>query len=105
MDTGYGVSVVGCSGQPSESTTAGRASTFSLTVGGPDPGSNWLDLGDDAAFVIIREYTHDRVDGLKATFDIEQLTPELVHRPELDADRLTSVLGLLPPIITKVINI
>lgn len=69
--------------------------TFELTVGGPDTGGNWLDLGDDAAFVIIREYTHDRVNGTKATFNVDQLSPELSHRPEPDADTLTGVLGLL----------
>lgn len=68
---------------------------FSLDVGGPAQATNWLDLGDDAAFVIIREYTHDRIDGVKATFEVEQRTPELGHRPELDSDRLTGVLGLL----------
>lgn len=69
--------------------------TLSLTVGGPDAGSNWLDLGEDAAFVVIREYTHDRANGVKATFEVEQVSPELGHRPELDADRITSFLGLL----------
>lgn len=68
---------------------------FSLTVGGPDSGGNWLDLGDDAAFVIIREYTHDRPGGVKASFEVEQVAPDLSHRPELDADRIASVLGLL----------
>lgn len=69
--------------------------TFSLTVGGPTLDSNWLDLGEDAAFVIIREYTHDRVDGVKATFAIEQLSPELSHRPELTTEGLTGVLAFL----------
>lgn len=69
--------------------------TFSLTVGGPEVDTNWLDLGNDAAFVVIREYTHDRRNGVKATFDVEQLSPELGHRPELDADQLASVLGIL----------
>ena len=69
--------------------------TLSLTVGGPDTGGNWLDLGEDAAFVIIREYTHDRVNGVKAAFDVDQISPMLGHRPELDADRITSFLGLL----------
>ena len=69
--------------------------TFSLAVGGSAKERNWLDLGDDAAFVIIREYTHDRVNGVKATFAVEQLTPALGHRDEPDADRMSSVLGLL----------
>ena len=73
--------------------------TFDLTVGGPDNlqenGQNWLDLGDDASFVVIREYTHDRVHGTQATFEVEQLSPELGHRPEPDADTLSGVLGLL----------
>ena len=72
--------------------------TFELIVGGPrgdrDTGTDWLDLGDDGAFVIIREYTHDRVNGIKATFDVEQLSPELGHRSELDAEKVTSFLGL-----------
>lgn len=71
--------------------------TFTLTVGGPDPGSNWLDLGDDAAFVIIREYTHDRSGGVTATFHVEQLEPELGHRPELDARQLVDFLGIVGP--------
>lgn len=69
--------------------------TFSLLVGGAAQDRNWLDLGADAAFVIIREYTHDRANGVKATFVVEQLTPDLGHRPEPDAARMTSVLGLL----------
>ena len=69
--------------------------TFTLDVGGPKTSSNWLDLGDDAAFVIIREYTHDRANGVQATFAVEQVSPELDHRPELDAERMTGVLALL----------
>ena len=69
--------------------------TFAITIGGPALTSNWLDLGDDAAFVVIREYTHDRVNAEQATFDVEQMSPELVHRPELDADRLGAALGIL----------
>ncbi len=67
--------------------------TFELTVGGPRQKGNWLDLGDDAAFVIIREYTHDRVDGVKATFGVEQVSPQLGHRPELDAETFESALA------------
>ena len=48
-----------------------------------------------AAFVIIREYTHDRVNGKKATFEVTQLSPAPVHRPELSAGRLCSTLGLV----------
>ena len=69
--------------------------TFSMAVGGPNIGTNWLDLGGDAAFVIIREYTHDRVNGKKATFEVAQLSPAPVHRPELSAGRLCSTLGLV----------
>lgn len=69
--------------------------TFSLSVGGSEQASNWLDLGADAAFVVIREYTHDRTHGVKATFEVEQVSPALAHRPELDADHLSSVLGIL----------
>jgi hypothetical protein len=69
--------------------------TFSLDVGGCELASNWLDLGNDAAFVVIREYCHDRDNGTKATFAVEQLSPQLSHRPEPDADVLVSVLGLL----------
>ena len=67
--------------------------TFELTIGGPVQPTNWLDLGDDAAFVIIREYTHDRAGGVKATFDVEQVSPELEHRPELDAATFEAALG------------
>lgn len=66
--------------------------TFELFVGGPSRATNWLDLGDDAAFVIIREYTHDRVGGVKATFAVEQLDPPLAHRPEPTADDLAAAL-------------
>ncbi|MFW2334077.1 DUF1214 domain-containing protein [Ilumatobacter sp.] len=69
--------------------------TFTLDVGGPAASADWLDLGDDAAFVIIREYTHDRANGVRATFAVEQLSPELEHRPELDAERMTGVLAFL----------
>ncbi|MDG2028442.1 MAG: DUF1214 domain-containing protein [Acidimicrobiales bacterium] len=69
--------------------------TFTLDVGGPEGDGSWLDLGDDAAFVIIREYTHDRVNGVKATFAVEQLEPATGHRPELTTDRMVSALALL----------
>jgi len=69
--------------------------TFELTVGGPRRDGNWLDLGEDASFVVIREYTHDRVGGLKATFEVEQHSPQLGHRAELETEQLCSALGLL----------
>jgi hypothetical protein len=69
--------------------------TFAVTVGGPSQPTNRLDLGTDAAFVIIREYCHDREHGVQATFDVEQLAPELSHRPEPDADALSGVLGIM----------
>ncbi len=73
----------------------GSDGRFELTIGGPELESNWLDLGDDATFVIIREYTHDRANGVKATFEVEQLSPELGHRPELSTEQLTRFLGIL----------
>ncbi len=69
--------------------------TFALTVGGPPLHRNWLDLGDDGAFVVVREYTHDRADGEQATFDIEQVDPVPGYRTEFDADRMQFALGLL----------
>jgi hypothetical protein len=69
--------------------------TYELVVGGPAQETNWLDLGADAAFVIIREYTHDRANGVKASFDVEQLEPSASHRPELDAGGFEFVLGIL----------
>ena len=63
-----------------------------LTVGGPPQPSNWLDLGDDGAFVIIREYRHDRDGGTPATFEVEQVSPPLSPRPEFDAGQLTDAL-------------
>ncbi len=45
--------------------------------------------------MIIREYRHDRVTDVKATFDVRQLSPELGHRPELDADTMSGALGIL----------
>ncbi len=69
--------------------------TFMLNVGGPERRRNWLDLGDDGAFVVVREYTHDRVAGVKATFEVEQIHPKPGHRDELDAERLQFALGLL----------
>jgi hypothetical protein len=68
---------------------------FAVTVGGPAQATNWLDLGADAAFVVIREYCHDREHGVKATFAVEQLMPEPTHRPELDADVLTGALDII----------
>lgn len=68
--------------------------TFELTLGGPEQGTNWLDLGG-AAFVIIREYCHDRTNGDHATFDIEQVSPELGHRAELDVDTFTTALDII----------
>lgn len=73
----------------------GPDGTFELLVGGPDTGSSWLDLGSDAAFVIIREYCHDRTNGVTATFDVEQIEPDLAHRPELDADVFGTALGIV----------
>lgn len=69
--------------------------TFTLHVGGPPRERNWLDTGNDGAFVVVREYTHDRVHGAKATFDVEQIDPEPGHRPELNADGLSFALELL----------
>lgn len=72
--------------------------TFELTIGGPELSSNWLDTaggGNGAAFVIIREYCHDRANGTHATFEIEQLVPELSHRPELDVNTFASALGII----------
>ncbi|MEM8621407.1 MAG: DUF1214 domain-containing protein [Actinomycetota bacterium] len=68
--------------------------TFELTVGGPPRGANRLDA-DDAAFVVIREYRHDRLNGVHATFAVEQIDPEPKHRADLDEDDLTSALGLM----------
>jgi hypothetical protein len=69
--------------------------TFEITVGGPAGGTNHLDLGSDAAFVVIREYNHDRENGVKATFDVEQLSPETGHRAEPEAGDLEWALGLM----------
>lgn len=68
--------------------------TFTLTVGGPAQPSNWLDLGDSAGFVVIREYCHDRSNGVKASFAIEQISPALTHRPELDDATLAFALAV-----------
>ncbi len=68
--------------------------TFTLTVGGPEQKRNWLGLGTDAAFVVIREYCHDRESGVKATFEIDRLQPEASHRPELSADSMAFALAL-----------
>lgn len=72
--------------------------TFELTIGGPAQSSNWLDTaggGNAAAFVIIREYCHDRANGTHATFEIEQTEPAPSHRPELDVDTFTAALGII----------
>ena len=69
--------------------------SFSLQVGGDSDGGNWLDLDDDAAFVVIREYCHDRENDDKATFEVEQVDPVPAHRAELDTERLVSALGIL----------
>lgn len=74
--------------------TVAHDGTFELMVGGPTQSGNWLDLGD-AAFVVIREYCHDRVDGEKATFAIEQIAPEPSHRAELDADTFSGALAIV----------
>ena len=68
--------------------------TFELMVGGPPSNQNWLDLGD-AAFVVIREYCHDRLNDEKATFEVEQLSPAPAHRAELDADTFAGALGIV----------
>jgi len=72
--------------------------TFELTIGGPEQPSNWLDTAGDgnaAAFVIVREYCHDRANGTHATFKIEQLAPAVHHRPELDVDTFSAALGII----------
>lgn len=74
--------------------TVAEDGTFELIVGGPSLDENWLDLGD-AAFVVIREYCHDRTNGVKATFEVEQITPERSHRAELDADTFSGALGII----------
>ncbi|MEM1332480.1 MAG: DUF1214 domain-containing protein [Actinomycetota bacterium] len=75
--------------------TVGDDGTFELIVGGPDGPFDRLDLGDDAAFVIIREYRHDRVNGTPATFGVEQLDPVPGHRPELTSGGLAGALGMM----------
>ncbi|WP_421843133.1 DUF1214 domain-containing protein [Mycobacterium sp.] len=67
--------------------------TLELIVGGPARNSNWLDLGDDGAFVIIREYRHDRAGGEHASWNVERLTPAPAHRPEPSADNLAKSLS------------
>ncbi|MEO1059657.1 MAG: DUF1214 domain-containing protein [Actinomycetota bacterium] len=69
--------------------------SFELTVGGPEQPTNWLDLGDDGAFVVIREYCHDRVNGEKASFAVDQLSPALTHRPEPDAAAMQRFLDVI----------
>jgi len=64
-----------------------------LIVGGPAQSSNWLDLGDDGAFVVIREYRHDRAGGEHAAWSVERVTPAPSQRPELTADDLAEVLS------------
>ncbi len=64
-----------------------------LIVGGPAQSSNWLDLGDDGAFVIIREYRHDRACGTHASWSVERITPAASQRPELTADDLAKALS------------
>jgi len=68
-----------------------------LIVGGPAQSSNWLDLGDDGAFVIIREYRHDRAGGAHAspTQTLLETTGRKSGRPrrtpiggQLDSNRL-----------------
>jgi hypothetical protein len=68
--------------------------TFELIVGGDPLDTNWLRL-DDAAFVVIREYCHDRSNGVKATFEVEQLDPVPGHRPELAADTFSTALRII----------
>lgn len=72
--------------------------TFQLTVGGPERATDWLDTsgaGNPAAFVIIREYCHDRVGGTHATFEIEQIQPAPSQRPELDLNTFTTALSVI----------
>ena len=72
--------------------------TFELTIGGPARSSNWLDTsggGNPAAFIIIREYCHDRANGTKATFEIEQVAPALTHRAELDVGTFSTALDII----------
>jgi hypothetical protein len=66
-----------------------------LTVGGPARPTNWLDLGDDGAFVVIREYRHDRAGGDPARFEVEQTSPAPSHRPEPTAEDLTDALDAI----------
>lgn len=73
----------------------GDDGTFELTVGGPEVESNWLDLGSDAAFVVIREYCHDRSNGIKASVNLEHIEPVPSHRAELDADTFAGALGII----------
>ncbi len=69
--------------------------TFALTVGSEGGGENHLAITDDTAFVIIREYCHDRTHGQHATFSVEQRTPTPGHRPELDAPSLEVALAFM----------
>ena len=69
--------------------------TFTLTVGTGDRPGNHLPITDDTAFVIIREYCHDRANGTHATFAVEQVSPMPGERPELDAPSMEVALAFM----------
>ena len=72
-----------------------RDGRFTLTIGGPELEGNWLDLGDDGAFVIIREYRHDRDGGAMGEFAVTQVSPEPGPRDELRFETLAAALGII----------
>ena len=73
----------------------GADGTFTLTVGIGERAGNHLPVTDDTAFVIIREYCHDRTNGDHATFTVEQVSPEPGERPELDAPSIEVALAFM----------
>ena len=69
--------------------------SFELFVGGPSRPGSRLDLGDDAAFVVVREYCHDRVGGRPGEFHVEQLDPPLEHREEPTETTIATALAFI----------
>lgn len=69
--------------------------TFELAVGPTPVDGNHLATTEDTAFVIIREYCHDRAGGNHATFEVEQTRPAVEHRPELDTPSIEVALAFM----------
>jgi hypothetical protein len=68
------------------------AGSFEVVLSSEATPGNWLDLGGDAAFVVVREYYNDRANDRAAEYEISVDAGPLPARPELTSASAISAL-------------